>query len=170
MTSNERIQFLKEALQLQNHPEGGFFKEVYRSELELSQAAMGGLCSGKRNAATSIYFLITSDSFSSFHKIQQDEIWHFYEGATIDLHIISPAGVHRQIKIGAMPEKGELFQVTVPGNSWFAAKIEQEDSYALVGCTVAPGFDFDDFTLGRREELTRRFPEHSSLINSLTRS
>ena len=162
-TSN-RIAFLKEALQLQTHPEGGYFKEVYRSEGELSDSSLPNDYSGARNYSTSIYFLLTSESFSSFHKINQDETWHFYEGSTIELHTISPDGEHKKIKIGTHLEKGEVYQFTVPGNHWFAARIIQEDSYALVGCTVAPGFDFDDFKLGDQDKLVGLFPQHEVAI------
>ena len=113
--------------------------------------------------------MITSDAFSSFHKIRQDETWHFYEGATISLYVISPKGDYQEVAIGSSPENGEVFQFTVPRDSWFAAKIKADNSYALVGCTVAPGFDFTDFTLGRSEELTKLFPEYEALINELTR-
>jgi len=169
MTHKERIQFLIQALELQPHPEGGFFRETYRAKHEINPEALPGSYAGSRNIATSIYFLLTTNAFSSFHMIKQDETWHFYEGSTISLHIISREGLHQEIKIGANPEKEEVFQFTVPGNSWFAAKVRQKDSYALVGCTVAPGFDFNDFTLGKRKELAKLFPLHSDLIEELTR-
>lgn len=167
--SSERIQFLKEALQLNKHLEGGYFKEVYRSDEEISKEALPEDFSGSRKFGTSIYFLLTSSSFSSFHKINQDETWHFYEGSTIELHTISPDGKHQKIKIGSNLEKGEVYQFTVPGKHWFAARIIADESYALVGCTVAPGFDFDDFTLGKRNDLIELFQHHRELVTEFTR-
>ena len=146
MNTADRIKFLTEAFELQKHPEGGYYKEVYRSQDQIPASMLSEKYTGNRSLGTSIYFLLTSTSFSSFHKINQDETWHFYEGSTIALHIIAPNGEYVKIKIGSKPEKGEVFQYTVPGGHWFAAKIIEDERYALVGCTVAPGFDFDDFS------------------------
>lgn len=168
MDTVARIKFLSEALDLKRHPEGGYYKEVYRSSGKIPSEALPDQFGGNRSFGTSIYFLLTSESFSSFHKIYQDETWHFYEGSTIELHTISPNGTHKKVKIGARPEKSEIFQFTVSGGHWFAARVIEEDSYALVGCTVMPGFDFDDFILGKRSELTALFPQHSSLIAEFT--
>ncbi len=168
MTTPERIQFLIEALELKKHPEGGYYKELYRSDGKIASDALGERFSGSRSFCTSIYFLLTAASFSSFHKIKQDEIWHFYEGSAIELHTISPTGEHQTVKIGSKLEKQETFQYTVTGGHWFAAKIMEEEGYALVGCTVAPGFDFEDFTLGDRGELIKMFPLHATIITELT--
>ena len=169
MESASRIQFLTKSLELKEHPEGGYYREVYRSVEEISYNDDGGKFNGSRNWGTSIYFLLTSASFSAFHKINQDETWHFYEGSVIDLHVIAPSGAYEKVKIGSNLEKGEVFQFTVPGDHWFAAKVEKEESYALVGCTVAPGFDFEDFTLGKRDELVSQYPHHQKIIVELTR-
>jgi len=168
LDTKDRIKFLTEALQLIKHPEGGFYKEVYRSVGEIPADALQNESKGIRNFSTSIYFLLTSKSFSSFHKINQDETWHFYEGSMLELHIISPEGIHKQVKIGSRLDKKENYQFTVPGGHWFATRVKEDNSYALVGCTVAPGFDFDDFTLGKRNELIELFPEHSAIITELT--
>ena len=168
METKDRIKLLKEALALTKHPEGGYFKEVYRSVGEIPAETLSESFTGIRNYSTSIYYLLTSEAYSSFHKIKQDETWHFYEGGTIHLHMISPEGTHQTITIGSRIEKGEVYQYTVPGNHWFAAEIEESDSYALVGCTVAPGFDFDDFELGKRENLTQKYPQHAALIRRFT--
>jgi hypothetical protein len=131
---------------------------------------LGGNYSGSRNYATSIYFLLTSGSFSAFHKIHQDEQWHFYKGSGIELHMISPGGVHSVKSIGNDMFNGQVPQYTVPGGHWFAAEVPEKDSYALVGCTVSPGFDFADFTLPSRAELIAEFPQHSTIITQLTHS
>ena len=168
MNTEDRIKFLTEALDLRKHPEGGYFKEVYRSKDIIPKSALSPTFSGDRNCGTSIYFLLTSASFSSFHKIRQDETWHFYEGSSIALHVISPEEAHSMVKVGSQLNAGDKYQFTVPAEHWFAAKIIEEDSYALVGCTVSPVFDFDDFTLGNRQELVSLYPEHSAIIESLT--
>ncbi|MCP9199000.1 cupin domain-containing protein [Gramella sp. GC03-9] len=163
MTIEEKI---IEKLGLQLHPEAGYFKETYRSKGEINP---GSAYNGTRNYSTCIYFLLTSGMFSAFHRIKQDEIWHFYEGSNIDLHIISETGQHSSKLIGRDLFKGESPQVVVPGGSWFAAEVTTPNSFALVGCTVAPGFDFSDFELAQRNELTSAFPQHRDLIARFTR-
>lgn len=156
-------------LELEPHPEGGFYKQTYRSTGSISQEALPKSYSGSRNFSTCIYFLLTSGNFSAFHRIHQDEIWHFYEGSTLSLHTISPEGNHKRHLVGNNLLAGEHPQVVVPGGHWFAAEITNRDAYALVGCTVAPGFDFQDFELAERDQLAARFPAHRGLILRLTR-
>lgn len=166
----KRINELIQKLDLQPHPEGGYFKETYRSEEQISHSELGDDYSGKRNVSTCIYFLLTSDMFSAFHKINQDEIWHFYEGSPIELHTISEAGNHSKYLIGGDFSSGQTPQLVVRGGNYFAARIIEKESYALVGCTVAPGFDFDDFDLPSRKELLGKFPGHDELISEFTHS
>lgn len=165
-----RIEELISKLGLQPHPEGGYFKETYRSPDIISHQELGKNYSGERNVSTCIYFLLTSDMFSAFHKINQDEIWHIYEGSPIELHTISENGNHSKYLIGADFSSNQTPQLVVHGGNYFAAKIPKKDAYALVGCTVAPGFDFEDFELPSRQELTARFPEHKELIANFTHS
>jgi predicted cupin superfamily sugar epimerase len=113
--------------------------------------------------------MLTSDEFSAFHKVNQDEAWHFYLGDPILLYIISPEGKYSKIKIGNDFSKDQTPQYIVPAQHWFAAEIIKEDSFALVGCTVAPGFDFKDFQLADRQFLQQTFPNYSDLIQRLTR-
>jgi predicted cupin superfamily sugar epimerase len=124
---------------------------------------------GKRNFSTCIYFLLTSDNFSAFHRIKQDEIWHFYDGSPILLHIISKTGIHTSHIIGRNLENGEVPQFIVPGGNWFASEVVKKDSYSLVGCTVSPGFTFEDFELKSRKDLVSIFPEKEEIITKLTR-
>lgn len=166
---NTEIEKLIQKLELQPHPEGGYFKETYRSEGFIPKDSLGKAYTGPRNYSTCIYFLLTSDTFSAFHKIQQDEFWHFYKGSSIDLHLISPDGNHSKVVIGNDIENGEIPQFVVPGGYWFGGKVMAKDSYALVGCTVSPGFDFADFTLAEREKLIQEFPQHKGIIEELTR-
>lgn len=162
------IQELIEKLGLQEHPEGGYFKETYRSNELIPEATLGKKYKGNRNHSTCIYFLLTSEKFSAFHKINQDEIWHYYKGAPLKLHTISAEGDYSSVMIGNNFDKGEVPQFVVKGGDWFAAEVLEKDAYTLVGCTVAPGFDFADFVLPERRELIDLFPNHNTIIKKLT--
>ncbi|WP_250434348.1 cupin domain-containing protein [Hanstruepera flava] len=155
-------------LDLKPHPEGGFFKETYRSKGVIDESHLGASYTGKRNYSTCIYFLLTSDNFSAFHRIKQDEIWHFYDGSPIDLHVISESGVYHKHVIGIDIKNGEVPQFVVPGGSWFAAEAINQNAYALIGCTVSPGFSFEDFELKSRDDLISLFPDHKEIISRLT--
>jgi len=157
------------ALKLDPHPEGGYFRETYRSKGIISKEELGEKFSGERNFSTCIYFLLTAESFSAFHRIIQDEAWHFYEGSPLFLHMISPEGEYTRVIIGRNFEKGEVPQFVVPGGTWFAAEVSREDSFSLLGCTVAPGFDFADFEMGVRKDLIKLFPDLRETIFKLSR-
>lgn len=154
--------------ELEKHPEGGYFKEVYRSDGFITSENLTSDFVGDRNYATSIYFLLTSDSFSAFHKIKQDEIWHFYKGASLKLHMISPDGTYSFVIVGNDFKKGEVPQFIVPAHHYFAAEVFAENSFAFVGCSVSPGFDFRDFTLPSCKSLSDEFPNHKEIIKRLT--
>ncbi|WP_298533133.1 cupin domain-containing protein [uncultured Algibacter sp.] len=156
-------------LNLLPHPEGGYYKETYRSSGVINQENLGNDFLGERHYSTCIYFLLTSDTFSAFHRIKQDEIWHFYKGTAIKLHIISAKGLYNNVVIGNDLEKGELPQYVVNAGDWFAAEVISSNAYTLLGCTVSPGFDFKDFELAERHSLTQLFPEHQDIILKLTR-
>lgn len=160
---------LIQQLGLQKHPEGGYFKETYRSKGEIPKNVLSDQFTGSRNYATGIYFLLTSDSFSAFHKIHQDEMWHFYQGAPVTIHMISPEGNYRFQELGPNLDGGQLPQFVVPGEYWFASEVRAMEQYALTGCTVSPGFDFEDFTLADQNELLTAFPQHADVIRKLTR-
>jgi len=117
-----------------------------------------------------IYFLLEGENFSAFHRLRSDEIWHFYAGGTIAVHVIDPDGSYSKIQLGSDPQAGEVFQAVVKAGSWFASKVRDPKSFALAGCTVAPGFDFADFELGKRSELVKLYPQHRDLIEQFTRS
>lgn len=157
-----------EQLDLQPHPEGGWYREVYRAAESISASALPARFAGDRCFCTSIYFLLAGEHFSALHRIKQDELWHFYAGDGLTVHSIDPAGEYRAQRLGAHPERGELFQYMVPAGGWFGANVEP-DGYALVGCTVAPGFDFADFEMAERAALIAEFPEHRAIIERLTR-
>lgn len=169
-TTMQQAKEIIQKLGLAPHPEGGYFKETYRSKGTIKNDSLETVYKGIRNYSTCIYFLLTSNDISAFHRINQDEIWHFYNGSPISLHTISEEGKHSEHLIGRDFSKGEVPQLVVPGGHWFAAEIVEKDSYALVGCTVSPGFSFDDFELPERDELLSRFPQHRNLISKFTKS
>ncbi len=163
-----KLQRIIDKLGLEPHPEGGYFKETYRSEGEIKADSLGAEFGSSRNYSTCIYFLLTSDNFSAFHRIKQDEIWHFYDGSSIRLHIISAMGQHTSHIIGKEVLSGEHPQLVVKAGDWFAAEVINENDFSLVGCTVSPGFSFEDFELPSRKELISKFPEHESLVTKFT--
>jgi predicted cupin superfamily sugar epimerase len=158
-----------QTLQLQPHPEGGFYKETYRSELlvEVAGSAAGALL--RRSVSTAIYFLLEQGNFSAFHKIGADEMWHFYAGQALEVLELFEGGELRCTRLGPDFSQAELPQHVVRANTWFASRVAAGGAYALVGCTVAPGFDFADFCLADRATLQAGFPLHSAVIASLTR-
>ena len=157
------------ALDLKPHPEGGFFRESYRSAETIPAAALPPRFNGSRAFSTAIYFLLEHPQFSAFHRIASDEIWHFYAGGTLCLHVITPQGADAAVRMGCNPGSGEVVQAVVEAGCWFAAELEKPDTFALVGCTVAPGFDFADFQMAARSDLCRLFPMHRDIIERLTR-
>jgi hypothetical protein len=154
-------------LQLKKHPEGGYFREVYRSgELILSEHLPARYRSS-RNYSTSIYFLLEGKQLSAFHLLQSDEIWHFYDGCPVILYIINQKGDLTIKKLGK--QKDCELQIAIEKQSWFAAEIEDKKSFAIFGCTVSPGFEFEDFEIGKRDDLVKKFPQHSDVIKRLTK-
>jgi predicted cupin superfamily sugar epimerase len=158
-----------EALALQAHPEGGFFREVYRSPDTVAGTGDLSRFGGARSVCTSIFYLLESGDFSAFHRIKSDEIWHFYAGGPLELHILNGAAYSRVV-IGIDVRSGESPQYVVPAGAWFASRPLKGSQYSLLGCTVSPGFDFADFEMGRRAELLREYPGFEELIHSLTRN
>jgi len=157
-------------LGLKRHPEGGYYRETYRCDDIIPESALPERYEGARSISTAIYFLLCGTDFSAFHRIKADELWHFYYGSSLTIHIIDQAGSYSEIALGSGSEKGESFQATVKSGCWFGANLADPLSFALVGCTVAPGFDFRDFEMADGNELSRLYPEHASIIKKLTRS
>ncbi|MEQ9289326.1 MAG: cupin domain-containing protein [Cyclobacteriaceae bacterium] len=153
-------------LGLQPHPEGGYFRETYRSTLKMAYPGF----SGNRNACTGIYFLLERGNFSAFHRIKSDEMWHFYAGDGVTIYVIDQSGALNTINLGLEIDKGEVPQAVVEAGCWFASEVSGNGEFALVGCTVSPGFDFEDFEMGNRADLLSTYPDHSELIMKLTRS
>ena len=154
-----RVKELIENLKLQPHPEGGFYSETYRSDIQISDL--------NRQLMTSIYFLLTSDNVSKFHRIKSDEIWFFHEGSSLIVHTLSEEG-HKENRVGLNLLQGETPQFLVEKETIFGSTVADEDSYSLVSCIVAPGFDFEDFELFSREQLEVLYPDYKKIISRLT--
>ncbi|MFL6350250.1 MAG: cupin domain-containing protein [Bryobacteraceae bacterium] len=163
-------QYWIDQLKLEPHPEGGFFRETYRAPLVIEQSALPSTFQGSRTASTAIYFLLAGEEFSALHRLAADEVWHFYAGAALLIHSIDLTANHSLVKLGQNPDVGERLQWVVPAGHWFGSCLEQPDQYALVGCTVAPGFDFADFEMAERVALTAQYPQHRNMIDKLTRN
>lgn len=164
---NEKAKYYIQKLQLKKHPEGGYYREIYRaSEMFYIDQPKKSL---KRNVSTSIYFLLEGTQVSKFHKLKSDELWHFYDGASVKIYIIDEKGKLTEIVIGKKIENGEVFQTTIKKNNWFAAEVINKKSCALIGCTVSPGFEFSDFELGNRATLLEQFSEHKNLITKFSK-
>ena len=159
MSCGLSAQYWIDTLGLTSHPEGGWFKETFRDETLIQQ--------GTRNASTGIYFLVESGAPSCLHRIGASEMWHFYAGDPLVVHQLCTQKGYQRHLLGQNWQKGERFQAVVPPNVWFGA--QTLGAYSLVGCTVAPGFDFADFTLGTRQALQELFPQYGDVVEMLTR-
>ncbi|MEF3067328.1 cupin domain-containing protein [Pandoraea apista] len=157
------------SLGLQPHPEGGHYRETYRASGKIAAQALPDGFSGARNISTAILYLLEADDFSAFHRIRSDEIWHFHLGGTLRIHEIAPDGKLTTTCLGADVAAGEQLQHVVPAGHWFAAQPAPSTRYSLVGCTVAPGFAFEDFELAVPAALAAQWPAHRVLIERLAR-
>jgi predicted cupin superfamily sugar epimerase len=157
------------ALGLQPHPEGGFYRETYRSEGRIAASALPSSFGGDRHFATAIYYLLGPGDFSAFHRIRSDETWHFYKGSGLVIHVLSEDGSYARIRLGDRADLGEVFQATVKAGCWFASEPASAEGFALVGCTVSPGFDFRDFEMADAETLKAGWPAERELIERLCR-
>ncbi|MEP3653689.1 MAG: cupin domain-containing protein [Litorimonas sp.] len=158
------VQTLISKLGLEPHPEGGFYRQTFVSEETLPSG---------RPAATSILFLLTHDNPSKLHRLDAEEMWYYQSGDPLIVHMIDDAGTYSEFLIGPDLEAGQVMQAVVPPNVWFGSSVAPPDSdrqegWALVGCMVTPGFQFDGFELARRGALIGRFPDHRAVITKLT--
>jgi uncharacterized protein len=154
-------------LGLQPHPEGGFFRETYRSLENIQVCGLPMRFTSPRNFSTAIYFLLRSQDKSFFHRIKSDELWHFHCGGSLNIYVLEPERVS-VFKLGTNLDDGDSLQVTIPANCWFGAKVAAPDTYSLSSCTVAPGFDFKDFQIAQRQQLLQEYPKHHDVITELT--
>jgi len=153
-------------LDLSPHPEGGFFRETYRSKTTYN-FAKNPVFSGKRPYATAIYYLLGGNDRSMLHRIKSDELWFYHAGSPLTVYLFHDVGFMSSFTLDS--GTGTL-QGIVPANTWFGARMKNPapDAFSLSGCVVSPGFDFGDFTLADRNSLTRKFPQHKDLIRDLT--
>jgi uncharacterized protein len=174
-------------LALQAHPEGGYFRETYRSDEDCKHLPTRFTSNGAggRAFSTAIYFLLEQGHFSALHRIQSDEIWHFYDGSPLVITCIAPNGALSEIRLGRNLKNGEVVQTVVPKGWWFGTRLAESTppletsndglgryelgTFGLVGCTVAPGFDFADFEMPSRARLLQLFPQHRLAIEQLTK-
>jgi len=154
---------------LQPHPEGGWYCQTYKSDEQIAAGALPERFGGNRAFSTAIYFLLEQGNFSAFHHIKSDECWHFYSGDALQIYIIRQSGELEIISLGNDFEKGQTFQYVVSANCWFASRPAPGSKYCFVGCTVAPGFEFEDFELANATALSKAYPQHKAIIRELCR-
>jgi len=154
-------------LGLTPHPEGGYFKNTFHSEEQISSHELSGRFDGVRKLYTSIYFLLKSQDISHLHRLKSDELWYFHAGSPLTIHIIDEQGNYEERKLGLNIEKGEQPQVLVPKNCIFGSSVSEPNSFSLVGCMVSPGFEYADFELFTKDELLKEYPQHAEVIMKL---
>lgn len=164
-TAEQLIAYLK----LQPHPkEGGFFRETYRADEQLGRAVLHPRYGGDRFVSTAIYYLLTANTMSALHRLASDEMFHFYLGDPVQMLQLFPDGTGKTIILGSDLLAGQQPQVLAPRGVWQGSALVPGGSFALLGCTVAPGFDYADYEHGERAELVRTHPQFEGLIKSLT--
>lgn len=154
-------------LNMISHPEGGFYKEIYTSEENITSKELNADFEDSRILWTSIYFLLRDGEVSNFHRLKSDEMWYYHSGSPLTIYMISPSGELITEQLGLDIEYGEKPQVLVPQNYIFGSAMNNK-GYALVGCMVSPGFEFRDFELFKRNDLLEKYPEHQQIILKLT--
>lgn len=163
----EEIQRIQNRFRMKPHPEGGFFGNGSRSSEFIRNEYLPSRYTGPRNIHSSIYFMVTKESPSKFHKLKTDELWHFYSGDPIQIHLLKDSGHYSKVELSSKPGS-ERFQYLVKQNTWMAATCVGEQGYTLVGCSLAPGFEFEDFQLADREKLLKDYPNQKDLIVQFT--
>lgn len=164
----EELKLLIETLNLQPHPEGGYYSETYRSKNQFHMESPKTFPHG-RNYSTGIYYLLRSEDFSCFHRIKSDEMWHYYNGSSATIHMIDESGSYKTLQLGSDYAIGQKPQIVVPANVWFGVTVDVPECFVLCGCTVSPGFSFEDFEMADRQSLIDEYPEHQNIIANLTR-
>ncbi len=163
-----KAEFWIDKLELLRHPEGGFYRETWRSGGAYSFTE--GPFNGPRSFVTAIHYLLRGSEYSKLHRIHSDELWFYHAGAPLTVHIFPETGEPTSFTLGLEPDKGQVLQETAPAESWFGASIEEtdENNFALVSCVVAPGFDFHDFAFADKNELQEKYPLYTKIIDRLT--
>jgi predicted cupin superfamily sugar epimerase len=167
---DETAKQIIDRFQLKPHPEGGYFREVYRSPLAIEHPGIPAGHAKTRRTGSLIYYLLEGDAFSAFHRVRwTDEAWHLYAGGPLELHVIDQAGVYESRRLSCDLLSGEPTTI-VDAGVWQATRLADTASWAFSGCTVSPGFDFDDFEMPDATALIEQYPEHAKIIRALTRS
>lgn len=159
---------IRQMLQMQPHPEGGWFAEIYRAPEQVAATALQDGYDGARSVSTAIYYMLEGEAISTLHRLRSDEIFHFYLGDPVEQLWLLPDGTHTLVTIGNDLAAGQRPQVVVPRNVWQGARVRGGKGFALLGTTVAPGFDFADFEIGARDDLLAGWPDAAPLIRDLT--
>ena len=154
-------------LQLSKHPEGGYYRETYRSD---NGSALLTGSSSIHSTSTAIYFLLDRNQFSAFHRLKYDEIWHFYTGSSLIIYVLENKDILNRKILGKDLDAGEEFQAVIKSGFWFGAIVSDCSSYSLVGCTTSPAFNFENFELGKRGNLLQTYPKHKAIIERLTKN
>ena len=163
---NRRLHEIITALKLAPHPERGFFVETHRAATAVTAATHAG----PRAAATAIYFLIGADAPATYlHRLRSDEVFHLYEGGPLEILRLHPDGQADVARLGLDLAAGERPQIVIPAGTWFGTELVGGASHCLVGCTVAPGFEFADFELAEGPELAARYPAVAERIARMSR-
>ncbi len=162
-------------LKLKPHPEGGHYREVYRSGEKVHAEHLPDRFKGARTFSTAIYFLLRPGELSRLHRIKSDEVWHFYRGLPLTIHMFGSSGSYKAVRLGENPERGEHYQFMVPAGTWFGVTVTGNgvdetghihDDFALAGCTVAPGFDFEDFEMAG-DKIVTAYPGYQDVLRKL---
>jgi uncharacterized protein len=152
-------------LGLKPHPEGGFYKEIFRSSISVDKKSLPLGFQASRRLVTSIYYLLRSGEISHFHRLRSDELWYYHYGSSVRIIIIDQEG-HKQTRLlGPKIEKAEHLQIVIPAGTIFGAEVIDSDSFGLFGCMVAPGFEFDDFEMYNKEDLKQAYPRQADIID-----
>nr|WP_042342207.1 cupin domain-containing protein [Bacillus timonensis] len=155
-------QFYISHLGLEPHPEGGFYKQTFVSDMIINTEQ-----DNQRKLYTSIYFLLRSEEISHLHRLKSDELWYYHGGSSLTVHMIDAKGEYKEVNLGLQLDKGEVPQILVPKNAIFGSSVKEENTFSLVGCMVSPGFEFEDFELFTQEELLMEYPQHEEAIRRL---
>lgn len=169
MTKSISAAELKPLLKLEPHPrEGGWFAETWRAEERIPKGVLPERYTGERRAGTAIYYLLEPDNFSEMHRLASDEVFHFYLGDPVEMLQLGPDGTGRRVVLGSDVAAGMLLQTVVPQGVWQGSRLMRGGRFALLGCTVSPGFDYADYDSGQRAALALRWPEWREMIEGLT--
>ncbi len=162
---NTNAKKIIDILELKPHIEGGYYKRTYQSAIDVN------FDSKTRPINTAIYYLLESHDFSCWHRLKSDEIWHYYCGGNLLVHQINENGILSSTILGNLIEHPNVQpQCVIPAYTWFSAEVQSPESFTLMGCTVAPGFEYDDFEMGDRVKLLDKYPQHKELIIKLTKN